>query len=78
MTSERCAVPLNHPHDFLLIYGFGPADKTAGDGLSEKLKGQPTKTNSAGFLRDFLLDNMKQIRNHQLFKIPGPVIEKTP
>lgn len=57
MTSERCTAPLNHPHDFLLIYGFGPVDKTAGvgwgwgrvSGLLEKLKGQPTKTNSSCF-----------------------------
>lgn len=61
MTSERCSAPVNHPHGFLLIYGFRPVDKAAGDGLSGKLKGQLTKTNSACFPRDFLLDNMKQI-----------------
>lgn len=73
MTSERCTAPVNHPHDFLLIYGFRPVDKTAGDGLLGTLKGQPTKTNSACFLRDFLLDNMKQShhrKHHRFLKYP--------
>lgn len=61
---------LNHPHDFLLIDGFGPLDKTAGEGLLEKLKGQP-KTNSAYFQRDILLNNIKQThqRRHRQFKV---------
>lgn len=80
MTSESCTAPVNHPRDFLLIYGFGPVDKTAGDGLLEKLKGQTTKINSACFLRGFLLDNMKQIhhRQHHQFKTPCLVSETTP
>lgn len=80
MTCERCTAPVNHWHYFLLIYGFEPGDKTAGDGLSDKLRGQATKKNSSCFLTDFLLKNMKQIhqrQNHQFNRL-YLVTERTP